>query len=48
MKGLHQQSSLLSALTKHNIVANDIVDKISADFIRQKNLLSAILLKIKM
>ena len=36
MKGLHQQSSLLSALTKHNIVSNDIVDKISADFIQQK------------
>ena len=29
MKGLHQQSSLLSALTKHNIVANDIVDKLN-------------------
>ena len=36
MKGLHKQSSLLSALTKHNIVARDIVDKISADFIQQK------------
>jgi type IV pilus assembly protein PilB len=36
MKGLHKQSSLLSALTKHNIVASDIVDKISADFIQQK------------
>jgi len=36
MKGLHQQSSLLSALTKHNIVSKSMVDKISADFIQQK------------
>jgi type IV pilus assembly protein PilB len=36
MKGLHQQSSLLSALTKHNIVPSDIAEKISADFIQQK------------
>ena len=36
MKGLHQQSSLLSALTKHNVVRRDIVDKVSADFIQQK------------
>ena len=36
MKGLHQQSSLLSALAKHNIVTREMVDTISADFIRQK------------
>ena len=36
MKGLHQQSSLLSALTKHKIVPNELVGKISADFIQQK------------
>ncbi|WP_206485028.1 type IV-A pilus assembly ATPase PilB [Thalassotalea sp. G2M2-11] len=36
MKGLHQQSSVLSALSKHNIVPTDMVDKISADFIQQK------------
>lgn len=36
MKGLHQQSSLLSALTKHNIVPLDMVDTISAEFIQQK------------
>ncbi|MGB2741138.1 MAG: type IV-A pilus assembly ATPase PilB [Cognaticolwellia sp.] len=36
MKGLHQQSSLLSALTKHHIVPSNTVAKISADFIQQK------------
>ena len=36
MKGLHQQSSLLSALTKHNIVPSDKAETISADFIQQK------------
>ena len=36
MKGLHQQSSLLSALAKHDIVTREMVDTISADFIRQK------------
>lgn len=36
MKGLHQQSSLLSALTKHNVVPLDMVDAISAEFIQQK------------
>ncbi|TWX64437.1 type IV-A pilus assembly ATPase PilB [Colwellia sp. C1TZA3] len=35
MKGLHQQSSLLSALAKHNIVSTEKAGKISADFIRQ-------------
>ncbi|MBA6389672.1 type IV-A pilus assembly ATPase PilB [Colwellia sp. BRX10-3] len=35
MKGLHQQSSLLSALSKHNIVPGDLAEKISADFIQQ-------------
>jgi type IV pilus assembly protein PilB len=35
MKGLHQQSSLLSALSKHNIVPSDLAEKISADFIQQ-------------
>jgi type IV pilus assembly protein PilB len=36
MKGLHQQSSVLSALSKHNLVPAELVEKISADFIRQK------------
>ena len=36
MKGLHQQSSLLSALTKHNLVPTDMVAPISAAFIEQK------------
>lgn len=36
MKGLHQQSSLLSTLTKHNVVAPHQVDEISAGFIQQK------------
>jgi len=35
MKGHHQQSSVLSALTKNDIVSVDMVDSISADFIRQ-------------
>jgi type IV pilus assembly protein PilB len=35
MKGHHQQSSLLSALTKHNLVPGEMVDKISSDFIQQ-------------
>lgn len=36
MKGLHQQSSVLSALSKHQLVPSEQVEKISADFIRQK------------
>ena len=36
MKGLHQQSSLLSALTKQKVVAANIADKISEDFTKQK------------
>ena len=36
MKGLHQQSILLSALAKYNIVSLDMVDTISAEFIQQK------------
>ncbi|GAA5139181.1 type IV-A pilus assembly ATPase PilB [Thalassotalea piscium] len=36
MKGLHQQSSLLSALSKHNLIPTEMVDQISADFIQQK------------
>lgn len=36
MKGLHQQSSLLSALAKHNVVSKGTVNEISADFIQQK------------
>ena len=36
MKGLHQQSSLLSALTKQNVVPSDKAENISVDFIQQK------------
>jgi type IV pilus assembly protein PilB len=36
MKGLHQQSSVLSALSKHNLVSTEQLDEISADFIQQK------------
>ncbi|GHF79602.1 type IV-A pilus assembly ATPase PilB [Thalassotalea marina] len=36
MKGLHQQSSVLSALSKHDLVPVELVDKISAEFIQQK------------
>ena len=36
MKGLHQQSSVLSALSKHDLVPTEMVDEISADFIQQK------------
>ena len=35
MKGYHQQSSLLSALTKQNLVLPNQVDAINAGFIRQ-------------
>ena len=35
MKGLHQQSSLLSTLTKHQLVREDLVDEISSGFIKQ-------------
>jgi type IV pilus assembly protein PilB len=36
MKGLHQQSSVLSALSKHDLVPTEMVDEISAEFIQQK------------
>ncbi|MEW6989284.1 type IV-A pilus assembly ATPase PilB [Colwelliaceae bacterium 6441] len=36
MKGLHQQSSVLSALAKHDIVPSEMVAEISAGFIQQK------------
>ena len=36
MKGHHQQSSLLSALSKHNLVPEELVDEISATFLQQK------------
>ena len=36
MKGLHQQSSVLSALAKHDLVPSESVEKISSEFIRQK------------
>jgi type IV pilus assembly protein PilB len=35
MKGHHRQSSVLATLLKHNIVAENMVDKISADFLKQ-------------
>jgi type IV pilus assembly protein PilB len=35
MKGHHKQSSVLSALSKHDIVAKNMVDTISADFLKQ-------------
>ncbi|GHE95048.1 type IV-A pilus assembly ATPase PilB [Thalassotalea profundi] len=35
MKGLHQQSSLLSALSKHDLIPTEMVDKISEGFIQQ-------------
>ncbi|WP_448246953.1 type IV-A pilus assembly ATPase PilB [Thalassotalea agariperforans] len=35
MKGLHQQSSLLSTLTKHQLVSEEMIDVISAGFIKQ-------------
>ena len=35
MKGHHKQSSVLTALLKHNIVSNKMVDSISADFLKQ-------------
>ncbi|QOL25887.1 type IV-A pilus assembly ATPase PilB [Thalassotalea sp. LPB0316] len=35
MKGLHQQSSLLSALAKHQLVSDEQLDEISSGFISQ-------------
>ena len=35
MKGHHKQSSLLSALSKHELVPTDQVEKISSEFIKQ-------------
>ena len=36
MKGRHQQSSVLSALSKHDLIPLELVEKISADFLLQK------------
>lgn len=36
MKGLHQQSSLLSALSKHDLVPVEMIEQISSEFIKQK------------
>lgn len=36
MKGLHQQSSLLSALAKHQLVSDEQLDDISSGFINQQ------------
>lgn len=36
MKGLHQQSSLLAALSKHDLVPAELIEQISADYIKQK------------
>lgn len=35
MKGIHQQSSLLTALEKHNVLSADLSDEINATFIQQ-------------
>jgi len=36
MKGLHQQSSLLSALSKHDLIPNEMIEEISSGYIQQK------------
>ena len=36
MKGLHRQSSVLSALSKHDLLPNEMVDTINAEFIQQE------------
>lgn len=36
MKGLHKQSSLLSALSKHGLVPVEMTENISSEFIKQK------------
>ena len=36
MKGRHQQSSVLSALSKHDLIPLELVEKISTDFLQQK------------
>jgi type IV pilus assembly protein PilB len=35
MQGLHQQSSLLSALAKHDLIPNDLIEEISSGYIQQ-------------
>ncbi|MBL4909870.1 MAG: type IV-A pilus assembly ATPase PilB [Alteromonadaceae bacterium] len=36
MKGLHQQSSLLSALSKHDLIPSEMIEEISSGYIQQK------------
>jgi type IV pilus assembly protein PilB len=36
MKGLHQQSSLLSALSKHDLIPREMIEEISSGYIQQK------------
>jgi type IV pilus assembly protein PilB len=36
MQGLHQQSSLLSVLIKHQLISDEMVDEISSSFIKQE------------
>ncbi|NQY34317.1 MAG: type IV-A pilus assembly ATPase PilB [Alteromonadaceae bacterium] len=47
MKGLHQQSSLLSALAKHNLISTEMVDKISSEFSLQKKPIISYLVEVK-
>jgi len=47
MKGLHQQSSLLSALSKHELLPSEHIEAISADFIKQKKTIVRFLVEDK-
>ncbi len=47
MKGLHQQSSLLSALSKQNIIPSEMVDEITSGFIEQDKSLITYLIREK-
>ncbi|NQY63462.1 MAG: type IV-A pilus assembly ATPase PilB [Alteromonadaceae bacterium] len=47
MKGLHQQSSLLSALAKQNLISTEMVEKISSEFVLQKKPIIRYLVEVK-
>jgi len=47
MKGLHQQSSLLSALSKHDLVPAEMIEEISSGYIQQQKTIIRFLVEDK-
>jgi type IV pilus assembly protein PilB len=47
MKGFHQQFSVLSALSKHHVITNEIIDKIRSEFVQQSKPLVRFLIEDK-